>query len=106
MGVSRGLVGNSWVAMDEATSASKASKAQEDETAESHYPLNNDFPKDAARNQDEHTEKLEDKTAEQEDTDRNNENTNDVNSALLQSDEPKSKVIHKVSSVDTVIALV
>ena len=96
--------------MDEATSAPGASNAQEDETAESHHPLNNDFPKDAEHNQDEHTEKLEDKTAEQEDTtiisNQSDRITDDVNSALLQSDEPKSKVIHRVSSADAVIALV
>ena len=75
-----------------------------DETAESHHPLSKDFSEDAEHNQDEHedehTETLEDKPAEPENTidsnqlDHNNEETtNGVDPALLQSDEPKSKVI-------------
>ena len=89
--------------MDESTSAPEEAKAQEDETAKSHHPLSNEFSGDAEHNQDEHTETLEDKPAEPEDTredtidsnqlNQNNEKANGIDPALLQSDEPKSKVI-------------
>ena len=85
--------------MDETTSIPEETKAREDETAESYHPLNNKSSEDAERNQDEDAETLDDKTAEPEVTidsnqvDHNSEKTNGVDPALLQSDEPKSKVI-------------
>lgn len=79
--------------------------AQEEENGDFPHPLSKDFLEDAEhsqdKNEDEHTVVLEDKPAESEDTtdtnqlDHNNENTtNGFDPALLQSDEPKSKVIN------------
>ena len=90
--------------MDEDTDVPVEANAQENESADFNHPLSKDFSEDAEHNQDknedEHTEELEDKPAESEDTldtnqlDHNNENTtNGVDPVLLQSDEPKSKVI-------------
>lgn len=85
--------------MDKDASVPVEANAQEYETADFHHPLSKDL-EDAEHNQDknedEHTEGLEDKPAEPEGTtdtnklDHNNENT--VDPALLQSDEPKSKI--------------
>lgn len=84
--------------MDEDTSALVEAEAQEDKTAEPHH-LTSDVSEFSAHKQKEHTETLEDKTGETDDTvdsnqlDHSNGKTNDIDPALLQSDEPKSKVI-------------
>ena len=86
--------------MDKDASVPVEANAQEYETADFHHPLSKnleDAEHNQDKNEDEHTEGLEDKPAEPEGTtdtnklDHNNENT--VDPALLQSDEPKSKVI-------------
>jgi len=84
--------------MDEDTSALVETEAQEDKIAEPHHPVSSDAS-ESAHNQGEHTETREDKTAETDDTvdsnqlDHNNGKTDDIDTALLQSEEPKSKVI-------------
>lgn len=73
--------------MEEATSVSEA---QEDKTAEPRHPESSET---AEHDQEEHAQTLEDKTTEPEDTNQLDDNNEKSNSALLQSDEPKSKVI-------------
>lgn len=86
--------------MEETTSAAVETKAQEDETSEPHHPVSSEITEFAEHNQEEHEETMEDKTTEPEDTidsnqlDHDNRKTNGIDPALLQSDEPKSKVIY------------
>lgn len=77
--------------MEEAGSGPVGTNAQEeDKIAEPHHPVSED-------NQEEHTETLEDKTTEPEHTINSNQDgnieNNGIDPALLQSEEPKSKVI-------------
>lgn len=84
---------------DDAKSSPGETKAQNDETAKAHHPVSNDISEFAELNQEERTETLKDKTSDKTtepagDTNQpNDEKSNDVDSTLLQSDEPKSKVI-------------
>ena len=92
---SRGLVGDNWVKMEE---VSAETKTQKDETAEPPHPVSSDLTEFPEYNQEEHKETLEDKTTGPEDTidsnqsDHTNDKTNGIDPALLQSEEPKSKV--------------
>ena len=83
-------------------------KTQEDETAESQHPVSSDLTEFPKYNQEEYKETAEDKTTEPEDTidsnqlDHTNGKTNGIDPALLQSEEPKSKV----SAASTLICIV
>ena len=77
---------------------SAETKTQEDETAEPPHPVSSDLMEFPEYNQEEHKETPEDKTTGPEDTidsnqsDHTNDKTNGIDPALLQSEEPKSKV--------------